>query len=243
MLGKVRSGGGSVVNININSYVTIPLIGRVNDIALINTPEPRTTYIQATEPAVPIENDVWIKTGCTGSVYLKFRNSIVYLTSGLQYINNAWTLIKEWYVYLEDIGWKSNKFYIVNNGVWSFGSLPSNWSQKDGYVWSGERGSGSSNTSFSYSTNHFNIGQYSYLYVNQSNYGGNESATVTYNISVENKVLLSQVIGNPKGYVWQTYNIDLPIESNDNYGKITNTQVIWANQHSSQMKLYNIYAY
>lgn len=242
MLGKVRSGGGSVVNININSYVTIPLIGRVNDIALINTPEPRTTYIQATEPAVPIENDVWIKTGCTGSVYLKFRNSMVYLTSGLQYISGAWTLIKEWYVYLEDIGWKSNKFYIVNNGIWSFGSLPSNWTQGEEDVHKTYKNDSSDNSSFSYTTNHFNVGQYSYIHVDQTNKGGNESAAVTYNISVENKVLLNQQIGNPKGKT-ESYNVDLPITSNDNYGKITCTQVVWRNGNSGTMWLYNIYVY
>ena len=240
MLGKVRSGGGSVVNININSYVTIPLIGRVNDIALINTPEPRTTYIQSTEPAVPIENDVWIKTGCAGSVYLKFRNSIVYLTSGLQYISGAWTLIKEWYVYLEDIGWKSNIFYIVKDGIWSFGSLPSGWTQTSEDV-QRRAGGGESASSVSYTTNHFNVGQYSYIHVDQKNSGGNYEANVVYTITVENKALLNQQIGNPVGTT-KTYIVDLPITSNDNYGNITCSQAIHAKNYGS-MWLYNIYVY
>ena len=166
---------------------------------------------------------------------------MVYLTSGLQYINGVWTLIKEWYVYLEDIGWKSNKFYIVNNGVWSFRSLPSGWTQTSVDVQKKVGPLGDSAGSVSYTTNHFNVGQYSYIHVDQKNSGGNYEANVVYTIAVENKVLLNQQIGNPVGTT-KTYIVDLPITSNDNYGKITCSQAIHA-KNSGTMWLYNIYVY
>lgn len=169
------------IKIDIANYSVLPATGKQNQIALMNAAQINDVFIQPSAPATPAEGDVWIKTGWSGNLYLQFDVAKVYLTTCRQYVSGAWTVIPEWYVYIN--AWTKARLYLIQSGTdvgvyplstrrWTHSSLDGlggsgstvNYTQGDSYATLQYVPSTSSNGAYGAGgicTQNFNAGQYS----------------------------------------------------------------------------------
>ena len=153
------------IDAEVSNYSILPSSGHRNQIALINDVDINNVYIQQDEPFEPTQGDIWIKIGFFGNVYLFFKNyTYIYLTTCRQYNNDAWSVITDWYVFMEE--WTPARMLIVKDGQYVYP-----WSTYTNTAW--QRVSGLSGVSSTFSQ----TSTYMQFYIKNSKSNGGYTAS------------------------------------------------------------------